>query len=231
MKILLALFCSIIGLLALIHGGEGLSSDSENMENCIQRTGLTKNDIDRFEVRNDKCLIDCITKGSKILTWFAEDGRRCGSSEKNRCLLGVCVGPDDRDNNQDFSDLKNVRIKIKSAHVPDMDIIPTTGESDTFVTVENARTGEMICYTYIIQDNNKPKWSNFVCRPPPMKSKIVLKFSAWDSDKPRGNPELLGSAEITLDELLAAKDKKLSIDPKGKHYINVEVTGETYRRS
>lgn len=226
----IAFICSLVGLVAMVHGGHGLSSDTENMEHCIERTGLTRKDIERFEVRNDRCLVDCITKGSKVLTWFAEDGKRCGSNEKNRCLLGVCVGPDDRDNNQDFSDLKVVRIKIKSAHVPDMDILPTTGESDTFVTVENARTGEMICYTYIVQDNNKPKWSNFVCRPPPMKSKIPLKFSAWDSDKPRGNPELLGSAESTLDELLSVKNTKLFIDAKQQYYINVEVTGETYRR-
>lgn len=230
MKFLFALLVSVTGLLALVQTGHGLSSDSENMEHCIERTGLTRKDIERFEVRNDKCLVDCITKGSKVLTWFAEDGKRCSSNEKNRCLLGVCMGPDDRDNNQDYSDLKNVRIKIKSAHVPDMDIIPTTGESDTFITVENARTGEMICYTYIVQDNNKPKWSNFVCRPPPMKSKIPLKFSAWDSDKPRGNPELLGSAETNLEELLAVKNKKLIIDPKGDYHINVEVTGESYRR-
>lgn len=173
-----------------------------------------------------------------VLSYSVKDGSSC-HSEGHQCLLGTCRGPGEyvKPNEQ----LNNVEIKIISAYVEDRDQSPTAGESDVFIMVEMAKDGlptykddDDICFTYIIQDNNRPKWRNFICKPMPIPSKAVLRFSAFDSDKPFNVPDTLGVAEEDLSYLMNRGPTKLTLVDwregglHTRYYVEVEVTGTPY---
>lgn len=187
---------------------------------------------------NSSCVIDCTTRQAQIMSYFAAEGMACHQNETYRCHLGKCKSPDD---GIDYpSDLYNLKIQIKSAHVPDEDDLPTAGSSDTFITVlvendggPNFNDGDLVCHTYVVQDNSNPKWKNFVCEPPPMKSTTSLKFIATDSDKPSEHIDILGTAVGVLDSLLNVGPVKLRLqrpeNSEAYYYVEVDVSGEKFK--
>lgn len=138
-------------------------------------------------------------------------------------------------------ELQEIEIKIISAYVPDKDRSPTQGESDVYVMVSIPKNGEPsytrddeICFTYVIQDNNRPKWKDFICKPLPIPTNALMRFTAYDSDKPFENPDNLGRAEEQLSYLLSNGRVKLPLvswRPDGlesPYWVEVEVTGKKY---
>lgn len=173
------------------------------------------------------------------MTTYAEEGNSCHDTDGYKCVLGKCHSPEDRLDDEVRSDLNQVEIKIKSAHVADRDPYPTQGESDAFVLVEmvsdgspSFRDGEVLCYTHVVQDNSRPRW-NFACRPQPMRPAARLRFVVLDSDKPDTSPQLLGTTTVTLESLLNAGPKSLTLDQGslsgGPYSLEVEIKGERYQ--
>lgn len=172
-----------------------------------------------------------------VLSYHVEDRTPC-HSEGHYCLLGSCKGPDEYVKPKE--ELYNVEIRIISAYVEDKDLNPMAGASDVFIMVEVANGGsptyknnDDVCYTYVIQDNNRPKWKDFTCKPLPMSSKTHLRFSAFDSDKPFNEPDRLGFAEEDLSYLMNRGPTKLilvdwSSGSYSPYYVEVEVTGRPY---
>lgn len=52
-----------------------------------------------------------------------------------------------------------IDIDLIEAKVPDLDVLPGQGDSDTYVRVLLNRTNELICESKIVQDQDKPKVS------------------------------------------------------------------------
>lgn len=52
-----------------------------------------------------------------------------------------------------------IELKLIEAQVPDMDPLPMQRDSDVFARVYLNDTKEMICETFVVQDDNKPKVS------------------------------------------------------------------------
>lgn len=181
------------------------------------------------------CSIDCITKQGTVLTAFPEDGFACYVGEGYKCSLGKCRSPDGKLDEEVKSDLVQFEIIIKSALVADRDPYPTQGESDAFVLVEMVSGGEplfknneVLCYTHVVQDNKKPRW-NFSCKPQPMKASSRLRFLVLDSDKPDTNPQFLGATTQTLETLMNAGPKSITLDQGtlsgGPYFIEIQVKG------
>lgn len=173
------------------------------------------------------------------MSYFVAEGMACHQNETFRCHLGKCKSPED---GIDYpSDLYNLKIQIKSAYVPDEDDLPTAGSSDTFVTVliehngdPNFNDGDLVCHTYVVQDNSNPKWKNFICEPPPLRSTTMLKFIATDSDKPSEHIDILGSAAESVEYLLNRGPVKLRLQrPQNTghyYYVEVDVSGGEFKR-
>lgn len=188
-----------------------------------------------------------------IQSYHVKDGTTCWNENKEssyKCILGVCRDLEGQKTAaaafQD--DLYSVEIAVISANVADMDDLPGAGGSDVFVTIEVAndgfptyKRGELVCYTYVIQDNNKPRW-NFKCKPLPMTGETVLKFRALDSDKPFSlNPDKLGQATDNVANLLSKGRTKLRLSSSSSsqydlsainkpYFVEVEVTGKKYEQ-
>lgn len=173
-----------------------------------------------------------------VLSYNVPDGTSC-LNDDYKCVLGSCRGPDELEKPREK--LNSVQIKIISACVQDRDQSPIAGESDAFVMVEVVRGGEPsyrdnddLCFTYIIQDNNHPRWKDFTCKPLPISNKALLRFSAFDSDKPFNQPDPLGYAEEELENLINQGKKTLTLVGEGAggydspFHIEVEVTGQEY---
>lgn len=172
------------------------------------------------------------------MTTYADDGNSCHDTDGYRCVLGKCHSPEDKLDDELKSELHQIEINIKSAHVADRDPYPTQGESDAFVLVEmvtdgspSFKDGEVLCYTHVVQDNSRPRW-NFSCRPQPMRTSARLRFVVLDSDKPDTNPQLLGTAVLSLETLLNAGPQSLILDQSnlsgGPYTLDVEVKGSRY---
>jgi len=235
-------FCglSLLALVCVIGQTSAYLPAPEAKRLCRLRTGLVDSDIEQYKTRNEGCAIDCITKQGTMMTSFVEDGTNCHDADGYKCVLGKCHSPEDKlDDEIIQSDLNQIEIKIKSAHVADRDPYPTQGESDAFVLVEvvndgspTFKDGELICYTHVIQDNSRPRW-NFACRPPPIRTSARLRFVVLDSDKPDTNPQLLGTATLSLETLLNAGSQSLTLDQGslsgGPYSLDVEIKGNKYK--
>lgn len=173
-----------------------------------------------------------------MVTHHMDDRTPC-HRDGYQCYLGGCRSPEDYV--KPAQELQDVQIKIISAYVEDKDLSPTAGESDVYIMVTMYRNGEPtyqqlddICFTYIIQDSNRPVWKDFVCKPLPIPTLATLRFYAYDSDKPFNNPDPLGRADEKLGYLLNRGPTKLPLVGFGKNDINtrywveVDVTGEEY---
>lgn len=213
---------------------------SSGREWCADKTFLKESDISSFKTRNDNCSVDCTTQQATLLTFHVQNGIKCrGDDDKSRCFMGLCL----RENEisaVDTKDLYEAEIYIKSANVQDKDPAPGMGGSDAIVMLEVARDGypnygdnQTICHTYIIQDNNNPRWNGgrgFLCRPMPLRKQATLRFTTLDSDKPYINPDLLGIASQTLGELMNQGTRRLKFDNlDDKYWLEVEVKASPYR--
>lgn len=215
-------------------------SSNEAMMRCLAGTGLSYRDIRNYNIHTDDCAIDCITKQGTVQTVWTE-GSKCHDLPGYKCVLGKCRSPDEQQGIE-TSDLYSLEIRILAAHVPDMDMLPTAGGSDTFIVVQaesNAQpaydNNQIICYTYVIQDNNDPRWSHFSCKPLPMRGSTILKFKAYDSDKPIESHDQLGDAKENVEYLLNQGPKKLPLILGNKvdtpYWVQVEVKGKKYSES
>ena len=163
------------------------------------------------------------------------DGISChDESGDYKCHLGSCLGPEDTPTK--VTDLMDVEISIRDAHVPDLDVYPTQGESDAFVVVSVVDKSEpsyeknkILCYTHVVQDNAFPDWKGFTCKPMPMKKDAVLRFSVYDSDKPSPTPDTIGEAVEELGTLINSGITRLKLnhpEKKGNFYLNVNIAGK-----
>lgn len=217
------------------------SAPERGVEWCASRTGLLESDIVSWKSRNDNCTIDCTTQQELTLTFHVIDGLRCrGENDRSRCFMGMCL-KENEPTPVDVKGLHLIDIFIKSAKVDDKDSAPGTGDSDPFVVVEIVKDGEpsyrvnqTVCHTYIVQDEDKPRWNNgrgFLCRPMPMRKSTYLRFVALDSDKPFAKPDKLGTATMKLDDLLNQGTKKLRLEGANRQdaYVEVSIDGSEYR--
>lgn len=173
-----------------------------------------------------------------VQSYHMDDGTPCYNKDSYRCILGVCQDSDGQ-RLATFNDLYSTEISILSASVPDMDDLPGAGGSDVFVTIEVAndgfptyKAGDIICYTYVIQDNNRPRW-NFKCKPLPMTGDTKLRFRALDSDKPFSlNPDKLGVAVENVSTLMEKGRTKMILKSSDglitPYFIEVELKGKRY---
>lgn len=213
---------------------------SVGREWCAQRAALKESDIASVTTRNDNCSVDCTTQQSTLLSFHVQNGLRCrAEEERSRCFMGLCLR-DDEVSQVDTSELHEVEVYIKSASVEDRDPAPGMGGSDALVMLEvagegypNYADGQTVCHTYIIQDNNRPRWNGgrgFMCRPMPIRKQAKLRFTVLDSDKPYVNPDLLGIATETLDELMNKGTRRLKFNQLDDQYwLEVEVKGTPYK--
>lgn len=240
----------VLTILTILLGlaiSEARFSLSTGREWCAQRAGLKESDIANFGSRNDNCSIDCTTQQATLLSFHVQNGLRCRQEENStttgaisRCFMGLCLR-DDEVSQVDTSELYEVDIYIKSANVEDRDPAPGMGGSDTIVMLEvakdgypNYNDGQTICHTYIIQDNNQPRWfggRGFLCRPMPLRRQAQLKFVVLDSDKPYVNPDLLGIASEKLGTLIDQQgSKRLTFqNVSDQYWLEVEVKATPYK--
>lgn len=239
----------VILLVLFVNSIVAYSSDDVSKGFCVDRTGLGYNDVDSIKMRNENCTIDCIMKQGVVQSYHAKDGSPCWQSNTNennyRCYLGVCRDLEAQKEAASMSndDLYSLEISVLSANVPDMDDIPGAGGSDAFVIIDvendgypTYKRGELVCYTYVIQDNNRPRWS-YTCKPLPMTGDTKLRFRLLDSDKPFSlNPDKLGQATEDVATLLSKGRTKLRLTgnqndqiPLSKpYYLELEVKGKKY---
>lgn len=184
--------------------------------------------------------MDCETRQGTIMSYFTKKGTRCGEQEGYSCIFGKCLATGTSEqSNLDLNNLYSVEIKIISAHVPDLDTLPGGGPSDAFVVVEANRNAdpsyqdnELMCHTYVVQDNENPKW-NFRCKPLPLRLGSRIKFDVFDSDKPSENHDHIGYAFRSLEELLNRGPQRLALTYKNSddghnYHVMVEVKGQEY---
>lgn len=232
---------AFIILSTLVLLSEARFSQKSATEWCAQRSGLKESDIVNYKLRNDNCSVDCTTQQATLLSFHVQDGLKCRDDDKSRCFMGLCL-KDDEVVALDTKGLYTIEIYIKSARVEDKDPAPGTGGSDTLVLVEVSKDGypnysdsQTICHTYIIQDNNTPRWNGgrgFLCRPMPVRKNARLRFVVLDSDKPFVQPDLLGIATASVDELMNQGIKKLKFDGRSSdNFLEVSIEGSEYNPS
>lgn len=182
---------------------------------------------------NHRCAIDCVLKSGEVIASYEADGAACLGQEGYSCKFGQCRGPNEPD--QTPRDLYKMEVRVKSALVPDMDVAPMTGDSDVFVKINVKRNGkpaydddETLCYTYVIQDNNRPKWK-FTCKPLPMGLGTLLEFVIVDSDKPSENHDIIGKVERLAEDLMNKGSVKMTFGKNEEYYLEVEVIGKEYQ--
>lgn len=235
----LSLLAPILVLVLMITFAESRFTQKSATEWCAQRAGLKESDINGYQLRNDNCSVDCKTQQATLLSYHVQDGLKCRDDDKSRCFMGLCLKEDEM-SALETKGLYSIDIYIKSARVEDRDPAPGTGGSDALVMVDVAKDGypnysdgNTICHTYIIQDNNNPRWNGgrgFLCRPMPVMKTCRLKFVVLDSDKPIVQPDLLGTVSETVEELMNRGTRRLKFEnASDNYYLEVEVKGSEYK--
>lgn len=172
------------------------------------------------------------------MTAYVDDGASCHDADGYRCVLGKCRSPEDKLDDEAKMELQKVTIGVHTAFVADRDPYPGQGESDAFVVIEMDSDGEpaynsgdLICHTHVVQDNSRPRW-NFSCKPLPMKGSAKLRFVVYDSDKPDTDPQLLGTATASLNDLMDKGERSLTLEQPnlsgGPYHLEVSVRGQRY---
>lgn len=137
-------------------------------------------------------------------------------------MLGKCLSESESDESKkliNYSDYVRPKVRVLSAKVRDMDQLPTTGESDVYVVIKYLdhehpalQQDQILCHTWIIQDNDRPVWNDHSCTLMPMSRQARIEFAAYDSDKPRSiESDFLGYNTISVDRLLKNKTIKLQL--------------------
>lgn len=174
-----------------------------------------------------------------MIPTIASENMSCYKSG-HKCLLGKCLSEteieDTRRNIDNYSDYVKLKVRVLSAKVRDLDQLPTTGESDVYVVVKyldhehpSLQQDQILCHTWIIQDNDRPVWNNHSCVLMPMSRQARIEFAAYDSDKPRSvESDFLGYNTISIDRLLKNKTIKLPLKDEKHQNLDdnyIEVSG------